>query len=292
MPLVTPQSDILVTPTWLADQLNNPDLRVIDCRLTRIPQPAGPSLWVSEYSAWKNEHIAGASYLHLIDDLCDQESKLPFMLASPKDVSAALGRFGISEDSIIVLYGLSGEWITHRAWWSLKASGVADVRLLDGGFNRWLNEDMPIESGVPTIKAGTIRCESDKRFIATKSDVKESMTDPSVVAINALSPELFRGEGEQMFGKPGHIPGSINIPADDLIDPESGDFHPVEDLQAIFDGHGLGGAKKIIPYCGGGIAASTLFFALSLAGYEDVSLYDGSLFDWTSDPELPMELGD
>jgi thiosulfate/3-mercaptopyruvate sulfurtransferase len=259
--------------------------------LTRVPQAKGPSLWKSEKVAWEQGHVPGASYLHLIEDLCDPQARLPFMLPGKEKVSALLGRFGVLDESIIVLYGFAGEWVTHRVWWSLKASGLADVKVLDGGFLRWQSEGQPIERKAPSIDPTEIQCERDERLIATRADTIQSTSSAKIVAVNALAPELFRGEGDQVFGRRGHIPGSINIPSDDLIEAETGRIRPIEDLQAIFLGHGLDAAETIIPYCGGGIAASTLFFALAIAGYENVALYDGSLFDWSSDPTLPMELG-
>ncbi len=290
--MMTPRPDILVSPNWLFERLGESNIQILDCRLTREPQPDGPSIWRSERRAWEQDHIPGALYLHLVEDLCDRHASLPFMLAPSKDVGALISRLGVGQNSTVVLYGFAGDWVTHRVWWSLSASGLRDVRVLDGGIERWRSELLPTDNSTRTINPTRIRCERNERFIATRSDMIRSTSDTSLVSVNALSPELFRGEGDQVFGRRGHIPGSINIPANDLIADETGGLRSIDVLQATFADHGLDAAEQIYPYCGGGIAASSLFFALIVAGYENVALYDGSLFDWSSDPALPMEFGD
>lgn len=290
--MLIPRPELLVDPDWLAERLGNPGIRVFDCNLTRIPQPSGPSLWKSGEHAWRQSHIPGAGYLHMIDDLTDHDHPLPFMLPEPSIVEAVMSRFGVADDTTVVLYGLADEWVVHRIWWVLKASNVSDVRVLDGGFKRWLSEKRPVESGQPSFIRTNYVCAPRKEYIANRNEVSASLEDRSVCAINALSADLFRGEGDQVFGRRGHIPYSKNIPANSLIHKETACFRPLEEIQAIFAGHDLESFRKIIPYCGGGIAASTLFFALKYAGFDNVALYDGSLFDWTSDPNAPMMTGD
>jgi thiosulfate/3-mercaptopyruvate sulfurtransferase len=112
--------------------------------------------------------------------------------------------------------------------------------------------------------------------------------DSGVCLIHSLTPEQFAGTGGQVYGRPGRIPGSINIPASSLLDADTLRFQSFEKLTTLFDSAGVDQAETIVPYCGGGIAATTVFLGLAVAGYENVRLYDGSLLDWAADPEAPM----
>jgi thiosulfate/3-mercaptopyruvate sulfurtransferase len=121
-----------------------------------------------------------------------------------------------------------------------------------------------------------------------RAEVVRALGDPSALLVHSLSVEQFAGTGGQVYRRAGRIPGSINIPANALMDPDNGCFLPTDKLRATFAAAGVDRAETIIPYCGGGIAATTVFLGLVIAGYDNVRLYDGSLLDWTADPDAPM----
>ena len=108
--------------------------------------------------------------------------------------------------------------------------------------------------------------------------------------INALLPEQHAGTGGNSYGRPGRIKGSVNLPAAHLLDPETNEFLPASDLRRRFEAIGAFD-KRVITYCGGGIAASADALALVMLGHPDVRLYDASLSEWATDPTLPMETG-
>ena len=126
-----------------------------------------------------------------------------------------------------------------------------------------------------------------KHWVADKDDVIASLDDPAVALVNSLSADQFAGRG-QPFGRRGRIPGSISVPAANLIDRRTGTFCTASEIEDAFEGAGASSYDRLITYCGGGIAASTTFFALTLLGYDKVSLYDGSLLEWSADPDLPL----
>jgi thiosulfate/3-mercaptopyruvate sulfurtransferase len=285
-----PKTDLLVDPAWLEAQLGNPSVRVFDCTLTRVPQPDGASLWESGREAWEESHIPGAFYLHMIDDLSAPKGTIPYGLPESDAVSELLSSFGVPADGTIVLYGNGGQSVVHRIWWVFKATGVGDVRVLDGGWQRWRDEGRPVESGSPSLQptAEKASLRPQPTMKVERDDVIRALDEPDTLLVHALTVEQFTGTGGQVYRRAGRIPGSINIPAATLLQTDSVCFRPVDELRAMFSAAGVDHASTIIPYCGGGIAATTVLLGLTIAGYQDVRLYDGSLLDWTADPNAPM----
>jgi thiosulfate/3-mercaptopyruvate sulfurtransferase len=286
-------ADPLVSPGWLAGRLDDPRVKVFDCAVTREARPDGASIYHSERPAWEGKRIPGAGYLHMVDDLCDPAGEAPFTALGPEGVAALLGARGVGEGDTVVLYGRAAEWAVHRAWWVLSAAGVPDVRVLDGGLARWEAEGRPLERGAaaPPEPAPPPRLSPRPELAADRARVARAVETGDARLVNALSRALFEGRGDQVFGRPGRIPGSVSLPSTELVDPETGCFRPPEAQRRLFEDRGLMAAETVIPYCGGGIAASTLAFALLRAGHPGVRLYDGSLMDWAADPDAPFETG-
>lgn len=289
--MAEPNQDLLVDPGWLEGRIGEAPVRIFDCRITRVAQPSGASLWASGREDYEAGHIPGALYLHMVDDLCDPNADVPLTLASAGSIAALMSRLGVDAGSTIVVYGSGGESAVHRVWWALAASGARDVRILDGGFTRWRSEARAVETNVHSFPPTRFEGEPRADMVAGVDHVTACLGDGATCLVHSLSEEQFYGAGGQVYGRPGRIPGSINVPAGTLIDAESGCFRPVEDLATIFALAGLQDPEIIIPYCGGGIAASTVYFALRLLGHENVRLYDGSLLEWTRDPGRPMVTG-
>jgi thiosulfate/3-mercaptopyruvate sulfurtransferase len=285
-----PRPELLVDPEWLEARLGNPRVRVFDCTLTRIPQPSGASRWMSGRDAWEESRIPGAAYLHMVEDVSAPHGSVPYGLPRPDAVARLLSSFGVLDDATLVLYGNGSQSVVHRVWWVLTASGVADVRVLDGGWQRWRAEDRPVESGTPALPPATERvsCRPLAGMAVEREDVVRALGNPAICLVHSLSAAQFAGTGGQVYRRPGRIPGSVNIPAKSLLDPDTARFRPVDELRVICASAGIDRAETIIPYCGGGIAATTVFLGLTIAGYDNVRLYDGSLLDWTADPRAPM----
>ncbi len=285
-----PKPELLVDPAWVENRLSDPKLCVFDCTLTRVPQPDGASLWESGRAAFENAHIPGAAYLHMVEDLSAPTGTVPYGLPTPDAIARLLSSFGVADDTTIVLYGNGGQSVVHRAWWVLTASGAQDVRVLDGGWQRWRAEGRPVETGaaLPRAASGKLSLRPRPESVVRREEVIGMLGDSGVCLIHSLTPEQFAGTGGQVYGRPGRIPGSINIPASSLLDADTLRFQSFEKLTTLFDSAGVDQAETIVPYCGGGIAATTVFLGLAVAGYENVRLYDGSLLDWAADPEAPM----
>jgi thiosulfate/3-mercaptopyruvate sulfurtransferase len=279
-------SDILVEPDWLEAHLEDPTVRVIDTRVNIVPQPPGPSDYVSLYPEYLEGHIPGAAYLHMIDDLSDPDGPFPFALPEPEKVWQRLGELGIRSSDTIVLYGNHIHFAVHRCWWVLAVSG-ANAKLLNCNYANWKATDRPVASGAESFTPTSFTGTPNLDWVASKADVIASMDDPDTITLNALSAEQHAGRG-QPFGRPGRIPASLSLPAAAMMQTGIGAFRSLEDISQIIEDTGVSKSDQVITYCGGGIAACTTFVALRQLGFENVSLYDGSLMEWSADPDLPL----
>lgn len=285
-----PKPDQLVSCEWLRANLDSPRVRFIDCTVWMDPQPVGPSKVRGGREHYEAGHIPGAAYLHMVDDISDPNGRFPFALPPQADVEALLSSLGVTPDTAVVLYGAGVPRAVTRAWWVLRASGVKDVRILDGGWQAWREGGGPQASGTERFVPQTFKGERIDSMIANQSDVLSAIDDPSVCLINALTPEQFIGQG-QHYGRPGRIPTSINLPARKLMDAQTGRYKSFEEICDLLESAHILEYQRIINYCGTGINATMNFFALSMYGFENVALYDGSLSEWSQNPDLPMETG-
>lgn len=283
-------SPTFVSPSWLEDHLADPEVAIIDVRAGFRPQPPGPSDFFSMRSDYDRAHIPGAHYLHMVDDLSDPAGSFPFAALAATNVHDLLGSMGVSNDQTLVLYGANMHVVTHRCWWSLRQAGANDVRLLDGTYDHWLQDGRPVTDEVPDNSVCAFVATEIAEWIANKEAVVAAVDNPAVGLVNALSQEQFEGGG-QHYGRPGRIPGSVSVPATSVIDPSTGALRERSVLETVFRDAGVDGFERLITYCGGGIAASTTFLALDVLGYDNVSLYDGSLLEWTKDPQAPLDVG-
>ncbi|HYM74264.1 MAG TPA: sulfurtransferase [Stellaceae bacterium] len=283
--------EYLVETDWLAAHLSDPKLVVLDCTVHLIPDPKITYTVKSGREDFEKGHIAGAQFLDLQADLSDQATKLRFMLPPPAEFAAAMRRFGISDDSRVVTYSTANpQWAT-RVWWVLRVYGFDNAAVLDGGFQKWAKEGRAVETGPGSSRpAGGFTERAARPLMADKNDVLAAIGDGAVCTINALQAPQHAGTGGNTYGRPGRIKGSVNVPTAGLVDPATNTFLPPDRLRKKFDAvHAFD--KKVITYCGGGIAASATAHALVMLGHPDVRLYDASMSEWAVDPILPMETG-
>lgn len=286
-----PDPRLLVEPGWLARNLGDPRVHVIDCTVHMIVQPVGASIVESGRPDYERDHIPGAHYLHMVEDLSDPRGRIAYALPSVERIEALLRRIGVDNGDTIVLYGATLPQVVTRAWWVLTASGAEDVRILDGGWKAWVAQGFPRSAHVPTVRRGSFSGRRVAGMLATLHEVRDAMARGDACLLNALTPEQFAGTGGAHYGRPGRIPGSVNVPNRDLVDPATGRYRPLAELAAMFERAGALRRERIIAYCGGGIAATGAAFALALLGHRNVAVYDGSLLEWAADPALPMVTG-
>jgi thiosulfate/3-mercaptopyruvate sulfurtransferase len=280
----------LVDTAWLAARLDDPELKLLDCTTYMTPQPVGPSRIDSGRPDWARAHIPGAQHVDMVTDLSDPAGRFPYTLPSPPQAAALLGRLGIADRHHLVLYGARHPMVVTRAWWVLTTLGHARVSVLDGGWEAWLRERRPTTDAQPSVEPATHAAAFDAGRVADAGDVARAVREGSACLVNALSTEQFRGTGGAHYGRPGRIPGSLSLPARDLVDPATGAWLTDAELGRLADAAGIPrGDAPVIVYCGGGIAATAVAFALARAGRSRVAVYDNSLLEWSADPARPMQ---
>ena len=282
---------LLIDPDWLEARLDDPGIRILDCTTYMTPQPVGPSRIDSGRPDWAREHIPGADHVCMVEDLSDPQGAFPYTLPSESQVAALLSRLGIGNGHHVILYGAAHPMVVTRAWWVLTALGHDRVSVLDGGWERWKREGRPTTDAHAPRPAAVFVARRRDGMIADAVAVARAAADGALL-VNALSREQFQGTGGAHYGRPGRIPGSLNVPARELVDPVTMTWLPVDALARRFEEAGVhDDGRPVITYCGGGIAASLTLFALRLLGRDRVALYDNSLLEWSADPARPMEAG-
>jgi thiosulfate/3-mercaptopyruvate sulfurtransferase len=284
----------LVDAPTLAARLGDPMLRIFDATVELVrPPEGGPYTVESGRRVYERSHVPGAAFADIPGELSDPRSPFPFTLPTADDFARAAGRLGIGPGVHVVAYAQDSPMWATRLWWQLRFFGFDAVSVLDGGLPAWRAAGLPAKPGTVRHPPADFRAQPRPQWLARRDEVEAIVTarDGSTCLVNALTPPVFRGEGPSSYSRPGRIPGSVNAPWTDLIDPSTNRFRSPEELRAALRAAGALGDLPVIAYCGGGISATVDLFALALVGREDTRLYDGSLTEWTRDPGLPVEVG-
>jgi len=281
----------LVSTDWLAANLDDPRLRIFDCTTYLIYETGTgrPYRVESGRADYDSGHIPGSGFLDLQGDLSDRNAKTNFMMLPFEELGRRLSRMGIGDGTRVVLYSRKAtQWAT-RIWWMLRSVGFDNAAILDGGFDKWLAEKRPVSKAPCTYGPAALVARPRPELFVGKEGMKSAIGEPTVCSINALAPDLHSGANNR-YGRPGRIPGSVNVPAADLQDKTTLALLPAEQVASIFEKVGADKSKRILIYCGGGIAATLDAFLLHQLGYTDLAVYDASMSEWAKDPSLPIEV--
>jgi thiosulfate/3-mercaptopyruvate sulfurtransferase len=283
----------LMSTERLASALSEPDLRIYDCTTYLEPTPAGsddPYIAVSGRRTFEEAHIPGADFLDLQGEFSDATTRLRFMMPPTAQLEAAFGRHGLGTGSRVVLYSMGSMMWATRFWWMLRALGFDRAAVLDGGFDKWKAEGRPVESGpAKGYPAATFKANPRAGLFVGKEAVLAGLEDGGTVIVNALGPQFHKGLEPSRYGRPGRVPGSVNVPAASLVDPATKAFATLADAEAKFKARGVTKDRDVICYCGGGISATIDLFLLHQLGFDGLALYDGSMGEWAKDKALPIE---
>ncbi len=282
----------LISTGQLAAVLGQPGLRIYDCTTYLEPTPPGsddPYLAVPGRHTFEQAHIPGADFLDLQGEFSDVATRLRFMMPAPAQLAAAFGRHGLGDGNRTVLYSIGTPMWATRFWWMLKSLGFDNAAVLDGGLDQWRAEARPVESGPPKgYPPASFAAKPRPGFFTDSHAVKAALGRPDTIIVNALGPQFHRGLEPSRYGRPGRIPGSVNVSAAALLQPTKQLIAPSE-AEEKFAAQGIARDKNVIAYCGGGISATIDLFLLYRLGYDNLTLYDGSMGEWARDNSLPIE---
>ena len=277
MPDASDQAVLITVEDLVESMLSNRPPAVLDIRW-QLGRDDGAE-------RYRDGHLPGAVYVDLETEL-----------AAPAD--PALGRhplpdlerlqvsarsWGVDFGSPVVVYDDNAGMSAARAWWLLRWAGVADVRILDGGFDAWQDAGMRVSKGDAKPRTGTVALPGGALPTVDMNDVAAT----SAIVLDARAPERFRGEVEPVDPRPGHIPGAVSAPTSDNVD-ASGRFLSPAELRARFADLGVTSGQDVVVYCGSGVTAAHQIAALAVAGI-NATLYPGSYSQWSSDPTRPVE---
>ena len=272
----------LVSTTWLAEHLGEPDLVAIDASWHM------PASGRSGHDEYLKAHIPGARFLD-IDALSDRSNPAPHMLPRAEDFAKAMEELGIGSGERIVVYDNSPIRTAARGWFMLRHFGARQVAILDGGFQKWLAEGRPADSGEPSRRDARFEVQENRGEVVAKPEILAGMRDP---LLDARGKGRF--EGSEADPRPGvaagHIPGARNLPFGALYN-EDGTFKSRDELKRLFSEAGMDPSRPFIASCGSGVTANSLIFAAHLLGNDAARLYDGSWSEWGADPATPKAVG-
>ncbi|MFZ2155229.1 MAG: 3-mercaptopyruvate sulfurtransferase [Bradyrhizobium sp.] len=283
---MTTPDDPLVSTDWLAAHLGDPKVRVIDAS---FKMPGVMPLPIDDYLA---SHIPGAAFFD-VDAVSDHSNPLPHMFPDAEQFGRDVGELGIGNDDMVVVYDAGGWVAAPRAWWMLLSFGHRNVRVLDGGLKKWVAEGRKVESGPVTPKPDTFKASFDARRTRGLHQMIANIASGAEQVIDARASERFQGKvPEPRPGiRSGHIPGSLNLPYNNLFDASTGTMKSLDELRAAFLGAGTKLDAPIVTSCGSGVSAAVLTLALYRLGVENPALYDGSWTEWGAADGPPVATG-
>jgi thiosulfate/3-mercaptopyruvate sulfurtransferase len=276
----------LVSTSWLASHLKDPDLRVIDASWY---MPADNRDARAEYEA---AHIPGARFFD-IDEISDHRSELPHMVPPVEKFMSRMRAMGVGDGHQVVVYDGAGLFSAARVWWLFRLMGKTDVAVLDGGFPKWRAEGHPVEDMPPVIRDRHMTVQRQNHLVKDVTQVARAAKLKDHEIIDARAAERFRGEVEEPREglRSGHIPGSRNLPFGELLK-DDGTMKDTDALKAAFEAAGVDLKKPAITSCGSGVTAAILSLALERIGKTDHAVYDGSWSEWGMYDDLPIATGE
>jgi thiosulfate/3-mercaptopyruvate sulfurtransferase len=265
--------DSLVTTDWLAAHVRDPSVRVVDMRGYVTTRPVAPGVEEASYRGARDEylagHITGAVYIDWTADIVDPDDPVPAQVAPAERFARAMGERGIGDDTHVVAVDHMGGQFATRLWWALTYYGHNAVSVLDGGWNRWIEEDREVETGPVTVAPAAFTARARPEWRTTAEQLLGRLGQGDLQLLDARDEGQYTG-ARRRGPRGGHIPGAVNLPRESFFAPR-----------------GVTPDRATVAYCNGGVAATVVLFHLARLGYPRLSNYDGSWNEWSPRLDLP-----
>lgn len=277
----------LVSADWLAQNMQAPDLRIIDA--TWFAPFLGPEQTGRE--AYDAGHIPGAVYFD-IDTIADPEADLPHTFPPSHVFSSHVRKLGLGDGHRIIVYDRNNFFASARVWWTFRAMGVSDISVLDGGWHAWIEHGGAQEDFPPVAieRHFTPRIRAD--LLKSTQQMTQIVANKNTQIIDARPKGRFTGDAcEPRPDLPsGHMPGSLNVPGSEYLT-QSGFMKSPQELKDVFSAAGVDIVAPAIASCGSGVTAAITALALATLGNDLCAVYDGSWTEWASNPDHPIATG-
>lgn len=281
---------LLAETEWLAEHLDDPAIRIADIRGI-IKPPDQPKPWYeANRKAYLEAHIRGAVFIDWLQDIVEPDAPVRMTVAGPERFGTLMSQLGIGDEHTVIVYDDDGGHIAARLWWVLNYYGHPAVKILNGGFTKWVAEGRPVEAEVPKHPPALFTPKVQPEWRVSNVEVRAVLGDPMVRLVDCRDPRQYRGEVTRGERK-GRIPGAVNLPIKSLVEGEHKTFKADEELRRIYEAAGVTPDQQVITYCNAGVSASVGLFALKLLGYLYATNFAGSWYEWERDPENPTEMG-
>jgi thiosulfate/3-mercaptopyruvate sulfurtransferase len=276
----------LVGTDWLAENLDVPNVRVIDVSYFLPGANRDPR---QEFAA---KHIPGAVFFD-IDDISDKSNDLPHMLPDAGTFSEKVSALGIGNDDKVIAYDASGGGMAAaRGWWMFRVFGHKDVSVLNGGLPKWQAEGRPTTGEAPSPAPATYTAAKNEALVRDIDQVLANVDSRTEQVVDARSKDRFDGTAPEPRegARAGHIPGSFNLPFVQFLDNDRNFImRDADELTEAISTAGLDLGRPVTASCGSGVTAAMLAFGFYLIGKEDVAVYDGSWSEWGMRSDTPID---
>jgi thiosulfate/3-mercaptopyruvate sulfurtransferase len=274
-----PEADMLVDGAWLEAHLNDPNLRIVDC---------------GSRDAYLRAHIPGAVF-PADANFKDTTPERSRFVMPPEQFAQAMAALGIGDETAVVAYD-AAQVTAGRLWWCLQYYGHSNVRILDGGWNQWLQDKRPIamgdarDGGSAAATAGPFTAVPHPEMYATAEHVMEILNNPNAIVLDVRSDGEWNGTVTRGNKRQGHMPGNaVHLEWTNYLTPDAGKrWKSGNELKAMFEAIGVTPDKEVVTVCQGGIRAAQAAFTLKLLGYKNVRNYDGSFGEWGNRDDTPI----